>query len=141
MVVLDTDLISLLERKDSPARQPLQARLEQLPLEDVATTIISYEEQTRGWLAYMARARTVAQQVDAYRRLYTHLNAYLALRVLEFDDRAAEQFQRLTRARLRVGPMDQKIAAIVLAHDATLLSRNLRDFRKVNGLKVEDWTA
>jgi tRNA(fMet)-specific endonuclease VapC len=36
--------------------------------------------------------------------------------------------------------MDLKIAAIVLAHDATLLSRNLSDFRKVPGLKVEDWT-
>jgi tRNA(fMet)-specific endonuclease VapC len=37
--------------------------------------------------------------------------------------------------------MDLKIAAIVLSHDATLLSRNLMDFRKVPGLKVEDWTT
>ena len=36
--------------------------------------------------------------------------------------------------------MDLKIAAIVLANGATLLSRNLSDFRKVPGLKVEDWT-
>ena len=42
--------------------------------------------------------------------------------------------------RVRIGTMDLKIAAIVLAHDATLLSRNLSDFRKVPGLKVEDWT-
>jgi tRNA(fMet)-specific endonuclease VapC len=33
------------------------------------------------------------------------------------------------------------IAAIVLTRDATLLSRNLRDFGRVPGLKVEDWTA
>ncbi|MGO9915763.1 MAG: type II toxin-antitoxin system VapC family toxin [Isosphaeraceae bacterium] len=33
-----------------------------------------------------------------------------------------------------------KIAAIVLTHDATLLSKNLSDFRKVPGLKVVDWT-
>jgi tRNA(fMet)-specific endonuclease VapC len=37
--------------------------------------------------------------------------------------------------------MDLKIAAIVLAQGATLLTRNLRDFQKVPGLKVEDWTA
>ncbi len=36
--------------------------------------------------------------------------------------------------------MDLKIAAIVLTHDATLLSKNLSDFRKVPGLKVADWT-
>ena len=35
--------------------------------------------------------------------------------------------------------MDLKIASIVLVHDATLLSRNLRDFRQVPGLRVEDW--
>jgi tRNA(fMet)-specific endonuclease VapC len=35
--------------------------------------------------------------------------------------------------------MDLKIASIVLAHDATLLSRNLRDFQQVPNLRVEDW--
>jgi tRNA(fMet)-specific endonuclease VapC len=37
--------------------------------------------------------------------------------------------------------MDLKIAAIVLANSAVLLSRNLRDFHKVPGLRAEDWTA
>jgi len=36
--------------------------------------------------------------------------------------------------------MDLKIAAIAIANDATLLSRNLRDFGKVPDLRVEDWT-
>jgi tRNA(fMet)-specific endonuclease VapC len=37
--------------------------------------------------------------------------------------------------------MDLKIAAIALAHKATLLSRNLRDFSRVPDLKVEDWSV
>ena len=41
---------------------------------------------------------------------------------------------------IRIGTMDLKIAAIVLAHDATLLTKNLSDFRKVPGSKVADWT-
>jgi len=36
--------------------------------------------------------------------------------------------------------MDLKIAAIALAQDALLISRNLVHFRSVPGLKVEDWT-
>jgi tRNA(fMet)-specific endonuclease VapC len=50
-------------------------------------------------------------------------------------------FQRLRSQRIRIGSFDLKIAAIAIAHDATLLSRNLAVFRKVPGLKVEDWTV
>jgi tRNA(fMet)-specific endonuclease VapC len=40
-----------------------------------------------------------------------------------------------------MGTLDLKIAVIVLAHVATLLTRNLADFRKVPGLRIEDWTT
>ena len=37
--------------------------------------------------------------------------------------------------------MDLRIASIAFVTGATLLSRNLRNFRQVPGLAVEDWTA
>lgn len=54
---------------------------------------------------------------------------------------AAAEFERLRKQRIRIGTMDLKIAAIALANNATLLSKNLRDFGKVPGLKVEDWSV
>jgi tRNA(fMet)-specific endonuclease VapC len=54
MVLLDTDLLTLLERGQSPEADRLTARLSELSNSDAATTIINFEEQTRGWLAYMA---------------------------------------------------------------------------------------
>jgi len=140
MVVLDTDHLSVLER-DQPGGVALRARLASLSPTEVVTTIISYEEHMRGWMAYLARTRTVAHQVEAYRRLLQHLDNYRRIPVLAFDEAAAVVFQRLRRMRLRIGTMDLKIAAIVLSRDATLLSRNLADFRQVSGLRVEDWTA
>ena len=140
MVVLDTDHLSLLQRRESAGSQILQVRLDRLDTGSRATTIVTYEEQTRGWMAYVARAKTVAQEIEAYARLKTHLHSFRNILVLDFDERAGIEYQRLRRSRVRIGTMDLKIAAIVLTHDATLLSKNLSDFGKVPGLKVADWT-
>ncbi len=140
MVVLDTDHLSVLEWETDTSASQLLARLSQLDPDEAVTTIINFEEQMRGWLAYLARVRTLARQIEAYRRLQRHLDNYRTIPVLEFDPRAAAEFQRLRRSFRRIGTMDLKIAAIVLVHSATLLSRNLSDFGKLPGLKVEDWT-
>jgi tRNA(fMet)-specific endonuclease VapC len=66
MVVLDTDHLSLLDRESGGAARRLAARLSAIASEGVATTIINIEEQMRGWLAYLARTRTVTGQIEAY---------------------------------------------------------------------------
>ena len=140
MVILDTDHVSLLEW-DYERSEPLRERLANLAADEVVATIISYEESMRGWMAYIARARTVDEQIQAYQRLHRHLDNYRQIPLLDFDADAGEEFQRLRQARIPVGTMDLKIAAIALASGATLLSRNRVDFEKVPGLTVEDWTV
>jgi tRNA(fMet)-specific endonuclease VapC len=140
MIVLDTDHISLLERADSPEGKRLRARLEAPDVPPPHVTIISYEEQVRGWMAWLARARSLKVEIEAYHRLRQQLRNYCAFAVLEFDELAAVEFQHLRNSKLRIGTMDLKIAATVLVHKATLLSRNLADFSKIPGLRVEDWT-
>lgn len=130
-----------MEWREGPARQNLLRRLAGVPPNEVFTTIITYEEQTRGWMAYAARARTVAQEVEAYRKLERHIGIYRLTQVLGFDERAGDELKRLRAARVRIGAMDLKIAAIALTHDATVLTRNLRDFSRVPSLRVEDWMA
>jgi tRNA(fMet)-specific endonuclease VapC len=72
--------------------------------------------------------------------LQTHVENFRDILIFPFDKAAFERLDSLRKVRLGVGTMDLKIAAICLAHDATLLTRNLRDFQKVPGLKAEDWT-
>jgi tRNA(fMet)-specific endonuclease VapC len=139
MFLLDTDHLSIVDQ-DAPEGVNLRRRLAAVAPGEVAVTIIPYEEQTRGWLAYMARAKTTEQQVEAYRRLRLHVERFRRITLVDFDVSAAAEFERLRQARIRIGTMDLKIAAIALANNATLLSRNLADFGKVPGLRVEDWT-
>jgi tRNA(fMet)-specific endonuclease VapC len=139
MVLLDSDHLSLLQRGGAEGDRILK-RLRALPPDDIATTIINYEEQTRGWLARLARATTLERQISDYRELKRLLQNYCSIAVLDFDEHAGAQFENLRQTVGRVGTMDLKIAAITLANDATLLSRNIADFRKVPGLKTEDWS-
>jgi tRNA(fMet)-specific endonuclease VapC len=139
MYLLDTDHITLLDRGGQEG-SAIRTRLLQASQEVIAASIISYEEQLRGWLARIARFRRIDQQATGYHELGRMLEFYCDTPLLPFDDTAVERFQRLWAARLRIGTMDLKIAAIALANDATLLSRNLSDFGKVPGLRVEDWS-
>ena len=141
MYILDTDHFSLLEWGSGAIGQRLRELIRALPENEVVTTIITFEEQTRGWLAVSARARTKEQQVNAYRKLKRHLDTYLGIQVLEFSFEAATEFERLKQARIRIGTMDLKIAAIALSRGATVLTRNFKDFSQVPGLHIEDWTT
>lgn len=140
-MLLDTDHMSILEWTESAPAQRLLARLDRLSPDEVSTSIISFEEQVRGWMGAAAKARTLARQVEVYRRLQRQLQNYCRLRLLEFDEAAATRFQQIRPRALRVGAKDLQIAAIALTHGATVLSRNLGHFQKVPGLNVEDWTV
>ncbi|MEO8496982.1 MAG: hypothetical protein ABI614_18075 [Planctomycetota bacterium] len=57
-VILDSDVLSILQRRSEPACGRLEQRLSQLPDDDVLTTIVTFQEQMRGWLAALHKART-----------------------------------------------------------------------------------
>lgn len=139
MHLLDTDHMSVLRRGGAESLR-LELRLGALPDEDIVTCIVVYEEQMRGWMAEAARMQSGTQFILPYQALAANLSVYCALTVLLFDSRAAAHFDELRRQKIRIGTQDLKIAAIALANDATLLTRNARDFAHVPSLKFEDWT-
>ena len=62
---------------------------------------------------------------------------------VSFDDAAARKYGEirsdLTRKGTPIGPNDLMIAAIALVHEFILITHNTREFKRVTGLKVEDW--
>jgi tRNA(fMet)-specific endonuclease VapC len=140
MYILDTDHLSVLERKGASA-QPLLQRVMTIDPAQISTTIISYEEQMRGWLTYIAKAQTDDKQVEAYKQLKNQLMNYCAIPVIEFDLDAVREFNRLRKAYPRLGTMDLKIAAITIVNRSILLTRNSSDFGQISGLPIEDWTT
>jgi tRNA(fMet)-specific endonuclease VapC len=140
MILLDTDHVTLLKYPASECGARLAQRLTGLPAEEiVGVTIITVEEQLRGWLAAIARERSASRQVTAYRELANLFDFFAAFSLILFDEQAADQFDRLRSNKYRLGSMDLKIAAIALVNQALLLSANRRDFEQVAGLHVENW--
>lgn len=137
MYVLDTDHASLYQQGNAQIGE----RLKNLARNQLAVTIVSYEEQVGGRLTVARRAQTVDARVEAYRWLQFTLDFYCRMPVLQFNQTAGTILRRLQQMKLRVGTKDLLIGAITLANDATLLTRNNQDFHKLPGLRIEDWTV
>jgi tRNA(fMet)-specific endonuclease VapC len=137
VLILDTDHFSALTRGTDLGKQLLN-RLAGVEV-PFATTIITIEEGFRGWSAEIARARKPAARIRAYSSLSEFVQTISNWRVLPWTIEAENEFTSLQALKLGIGTMDLRIAAIAMANDATLLSRNLRDFERVAGLKTENW--
>ena len=70
----------------------------------------------------------------AYARLQRGLDFYHHWICLPFDEAAAASFDQLRAQKLRIGTNDLAIAAITLAVNGTLVTRNTVDFQRIPGL-------
>jgi tRNA(fMet)-specific endonuclease VapC len=135
--VLDTDHITLLQR----GNESIVQRFGEIPEEEIATSIITYEEQLRGRLSIIRRARTPARLAEAYKRLREMQEFFCVIRIVDFDERAATIFRNLRREHGAMGTMDLRIAASTLSAKGTLVTRNTSDFERIVGLPLADWSA
>ncbi len=140
MILIDTDHASYLKYPESERGRRFVDRLTALPKSEViGVAIVTVEERMRGWLAVIAKERKAIRQVVGYRELAKLFEFYQEFEIEPFDEAAAREFDELRGQRIRVGTMDLKISATALVQNALLLSANLRDFKRVPGLRVENW--
>ena len=128
--LLDTDICIYIHKG-----QPEQVRTRFLNLRpnEAAMSIISYSELLAGALN--------SQKPEAnLRRLQMFTER---VPILPWDTEAALCYARiktdLRRKGTPIGPYDAQIAGHALALGVTLVSNNLREFSRVDGLKLESW--
>lgn len=111
----------------------VRRRLTTISPNDVAVCAIVKAELFYGAMRSHNPSKTLAEQ-EKFLKLFVSL---------PFDDAAANIFGTI-RAELAaigtpIGPYDLQIAAIAMANDLILITHNVREFSRVNGLKFEDW--
>ena len=63
--------------------------------------------------------------------------------IVPFDEKSCQTYAKtrasLEKAGVPIGPMDLLIASISLANNFVLVTNNIQEFRRIKGLKLENW--
>lgn len=136
--LLDTDVFTLAHLGKHGLRERIDiARASH----EVVISLITRIEVLRGRFDAVLKAADAAALLRSQDLLRLSENFLADFRVLPFDSTAPGEFDRLRvdKKVKKIGRADLLIACIALAHNATLVTRNTKDFTNIPGLKVVNW--
>ena len=133
--LLDTSALTLLQRGHSRVR----ARHQTHKTESCVSSV-TIEESLGGWLALLRQAKTNPQRAFAALSLSEAVVFLADFKIHTMTSDMYDRYDSLVKQKLNIGSMDLKIAASALELRATVVTQNVRDFRRVAGLIWEDWT-
>lgn len=137
MRLLDTDTLSHLWA----GHELVVQRLDECEDTEIGITSITRCEVLRARCENLLKAAGTDDLLRAQERFDRSDQRLSELMVAPFDADAAVELQRLEAVRKlkKIGQADLLIAAIVLSNNATLVTRNLKHFRQVPNLQIENW--
>jgi len=139
MTAFDTDVLSLVWLN----KDPYASRAFTIPAIERGIPVAAAEEILRGRLDQIRKAEAGKSKLNLSAAYDLFQFTLIALRggvYLPFTDAAAARVTSWKAAKIRVRPMDMRIAAIAIEAGATLVTRNARDFKHISGLKLDIWT-
>ena len=139
--ILDTDHLSLFQQGHPEVTQ----RIKRKNPENLAVSVITLEEKLRVRLKnineYNNKPLKSDKLIAAYKRLADEIELFKNIRIIDFDNRAFENYELLIRKkRVTIGTQDLRIAAIAESVHGILVTRNTQHFEKAY-LLLEDWTV
>jgi tRNA(fMet)-specific endonuclease VapC len=135
LFLLDTDHLSLYQQGNARVLRNVATHIN----DQLAVSVITVEEQLRGWLTALAKAKDDARREHVYLRMAQTVESLACWTVLPFPLAAMRQHADFIRKYRHVGSNDLKIAAIALEFNATVVTHNRRDFSIIPGLRLDDW--
>jgi tRNA(fMet)-specific endonuclease VapC len=137
MYILDTDTLSLVHT----GNETVSRRKDDVDPGEIATTIVTKVEILQARHDYLLKAADGQHVLRAQNWLQRSEELLEQIIVIPFDQSAATEFDQLRKQRKlkKLGRADLFIASITLAHRATLVTRNLKHFRQIPNLQLENW--
>jgi tRNA(fMet)-specific endonuclease VapC len=137
MYFLDTDILTLAHA----GHARLCDQLRRVDANEVAITVITQIEILQGRFSAVLKASDGAQLVRAQELLQRSEQRLRLLEIIPVNIASAVEFDRLRQnTKLKkIGRGDLLIASIVLAYKATLVTRNIKDFKHIPSLQIQNW--
>ncbi len=106
----------------------------------ISLTPVTVEEMLAGWYTQLRKARNAGELERAYDGIVRVWTSLSAIPMVRFPVSAILKYEQLNKFKLNIGGYDLRIAAIALVIGATVVTQNTRDFNRVPGLSVVDWS-
>jgi tRNA(fMet)-specific endonuclease VapC len=138
IIAFDTDVLTEI-LLGTPA---FVARVSTIGPANQAIPVIVVEELVRGRLSAIRQAEAGKPKWNieqAYELFEMTLQDVRRYRILPYTTQAHSLFEGWRQQKLRVATHDLRIAAICMAHSATLVSRNRKDYQRIPELSVDYW--
>ncbi len=133
--ILDTDVLS--DWEEHPGK--IEKTIQSFYPDQLAITVVSVYEQLRGWFPKFAKAKTSKDIARFSEKIINLIKLYCSIKILPFTTTAAEIYDTFTPQQIRkIGPMDSRIAAIVLSVKGTIITKNVSHFSLVPNLIIKN---
>ncbi len=136
--ILDTDHASLFLAGNKSITAQVAKRSN-----NVAITIVTVQELFNGWVGRLNNPAQAKKVTQLYTKLWETTEFIKVITVLNFDENAEDCYQMLRQSSKNLAKnkieKDLKIACIALTQNATIVTRNYKDFSQIPNLKIDNW--
>ena len=139
LYILDTDILSSIQNDNRVVVDRAEKAI--ADRHSVGLSIVSVEEQFYGWQKELNAARSVTEFAKASRSLTRAVRLWANFPIYPETESSRTTLQQLVRLKLNVGKNDLRIASVVFDLGAILVTHNHVDFRRIPGLRFEDWAT
>lgn len=130
--MLDTNILIYLIKNKPPG---IAERINELdPSDELCMSFVTFAELLKGAEGSTRKSEVLKRLTDLTRSVPVRYQISELL-----SENYATHFTRLRNAGTPIGANDLWIACHALAYDCTLVTNNLKEFRRVKGIRLENW--
>jgi predicted nucleic acid-binding protein len=140
MYILDTCVFSDYQRNNDE----IKAKIDEMDCRDIAITAISILEVIGGWHNAMHKAKLTSDEHEIFSKAFIDsIKLFNQFVMLPYTALAYERFEAMKKIKpaINVRAPDLRIASIAIEANATVITYNARDYKRIPQVQYVEWKS